>query len=172
MAPEEGDDKRSTDLRDLHILSSNSTGAGSQDGFTSWFKRQNGKPGRGSQDISLRDGVQGQRTIGEETVTAPTEYRVYKRRWLGLVQLTLMNIVVSWDVSPLWSLELQIMSANQASGSRLPQSQAKHPSTTPSPKLLLTGSAPPSSWHSSSSSPSSSSRSIAVCGSRLSWPRS
>lgn len=27
------------------------------------------------------------------------EYRVYKRRWFGLVQLTLMNIVVSWDVS-------------------------------------------------------------------------
>ena len=28
-----------------------------------------------------------------------TEYRTYKRRWFGLVQLTLMNIIVSWDVS-------------------------------------------------------------------------
>ena len=27
------------------------------------------------------------------------EYRVYKRRWFGLVQLTLLNIIVSWDVS-------------------------------------------------------------------------
>jgi len=27
------------------------------------------------------------------------EYRVYKRRWFGLVQLVLLNIVVSWDVS-------------------------------------------------------------------------
>lgn len=26
-------------------------------------------------------------------------YRVYKRRWLGLVQLTLLNIVISWEVS-------------------------------------------------------------------------
>jgi hypothetical protein len=26
-------------------------------------------------------------------------YKVYKRRWFGLVQLTLLNIVVSWDVS-------------------------------------------------------------------------
>ncbi len=27
------------------------------------------------------------------------EYKVYKRRWFGLVQLVLLNIVVSWDVS-------------------------------------------------------------------------
>ncbi|RYP72925.1 hypothetical protein DL769_004325 [Monosporascus sp. CRB-8-3] len=26
-----------------------------------------------------------------------TEYKVYKRRWFGLLQLTLLNIVVSWD---------------------------------------------------------------------------
>ena len=28
-----------------------------------------------------------------------THYLVYKRRWLGLAQLVLLNIVVSWDVS-------------------------------------------------------------------------
>lgn len=28
-----------------------------------------------------------------------TEYKVYKRRWFGLMQLTLLNIIVSWDVS-------------------------------------------------------------------------
>jgi len=28
-----------------------------------------------------------------------THYKVYKRRWFGLVQLVLLNIVVSWDVS-------------------------------------------------------------------------
>jgi FLVCR family MFS transporter 7 len=27
------------------------------------------------------------------------EYKVYKRRWFGLVQLMLLNIIVSWDVS-------------------------------------------------------------------------
>ena len=28
-----------------------------------------------------------------------TEYRVYKRRFFGLFQLVLLNIIVSWDVS-------------------------------------------------------------------------
>ena len=28
-----------------------------------------------------------------------THYKVYKRRWIGLGQLVLLNIVVSWDVS-------------------------------------------------------------------------
>ena len=28
-----------------------------------------------------------------------THFRVYTRRWLGLAQLVLLNIVVSWDVS-------------------------------------------------------------------------
>jgi hypothetical protein len=26
------------------------------------------------------------------------EYRVYKRRWFGLFQLVLLNVIVSWDV--------------------------------------------------------------------------
>lgn len=29
------------------------------------------------------------------------EFRVYKRRWFGLFQLVLLNIIVSWDVSQL-----------------------------------------------------------------------
>jgi hypothetical protein len=29
----------------------------------------------------------------------PAEYRVYKRRWFGLLQLVLLNVIVSWDVS-------------------------------------------------------------------------
>lgn len=37
------------------------------------------------------------------------EYKVYKRRWFGLVQLALLNVIVSWDVSgclffPIWCL--------------------------------------------------------------------
>jgi hypothetical protein len=32
------------------------------------------------------------------------EYKVYKRRWFGLVQLTLLNIIISWDVSTCSSL--------------------------------------------------------------------
>jgi FLVCR family MFS transporter 7 len=34
----------------------------------------------------------------------PQQYRVYKRRWFGLTQLVLLNIIVSWDVS-LYDLE-------------------------------------------------------------------
>ena len=30
----------------------------------------------------------------------PTIYRVYRIRWFGLFQLVLLNIIVSWDVSP------------------------------------------------------------------------
>ena len=34
------------------------------------------------------------------TITSSeTEFKVYKRRWFGLVQLVLLNIIVSWDVS-------------------------------------------------------------------------
>jgi hypothetical protein len=38
------------------------------------------------------------REEGGEQTTA-TEYRVYKRRFFGLFQLVLLNIIVSWDVS-------------------------------------------------------------------------
>lgn len=33
------------------------------------------------------------------TSTATQQYRVYKRRWMGLIQLVLLNIIISWDVS-------------------------------------------------------------------------
>jgi FLVCR family MFS transporter 7 len=33
-------------------------------------------------------------------------FKVYKRRWFGLAQLVLLNVVISWDVSyrPRWTL--------------------------------------------------------------------
>ena len=43
--------------------------------------------------------VDGAPDIGEQDEQAPPVYRVYKRRWFGLMQLVLMNIIVSWDVS-------------------------------------------------------------------------
>ena len=39
------------------------------------------------------DGTEGEGVVGEGRV-----YKTYKRRWFGLVQLVLLNIVVSWDV--------------------------------------------------------------------------
>ena len=38
------------------------------------------------------------RTNTEDAAPVPV-YKVYKRRWFGLVQLTLLNVIVSWDVS-------------------------------------------------------------------------
>lgn len=40
-------------------------------------------------------------SIGGEDAEVPggRVYKVYKRRWFGLVQLVLLNIIVSWDVS-------------------------------------------------------------------------
>ena len=35
---------------------------------------------------------------GEDVVQEGRVYKTYKRRWFGLVQLVLLNIVVSWDV--------------------------------------------------------------------------
>lgn len=37
-----------------------------------------------------------------------TVYKVYKRRWFGLVQLVLLNIIVSWDVSSSYRLTIHI----------------------------------------------------------------
>lgn len=41
----------------------------------------------------------GERAASVDDGVEVTTYRTYKRRWFGLIQLTLMNIVVSWDVS-------------------------------------------------------------------------
>jgi hypothetical protein len=46
-------------------------------------------------------GTQGAGNNGADTGDAQggRVYKVYKRRWFGLVQLVLLNIIVSWDVS-------------------------------------------------------------------------
>lgn len=61
-----------------------------------------GKQKLGLSDLSLQERVgsgDGERTSIHQG--ASTEYRTYKRRWFGLAQLTLMNIIVSWDVRSL-----------------------------------------------------------------------
>jgi hypothetical protein len=62
----------------------------------------------GSRDFTLRENRETGEGEGEGDGVAEgdgsihqgasTEYRTYKRRWFGLAQLTLMNIIVSWDV--------------------------------------------------------------------------
>jgi FLVCR family MFS transporter 7 len=49
----------------------------------------------GTQREGINGGSQGADGAGGRV------YKVYKRRWFGLVQLVLLNIIVSWDVSRL-----------------------------------------------------------------------
>jgi FLVCR family MFS transporter 7 len=59
------------------------------------------------------------------------EYKVYKRRWFGLVQLALLNIVVSWDVSvTIQPASLCILTL--ASGCPSPRIRQRPPNTTTS----------------------------------------
>lgn len=58
------------------------------------------------------------------------KYKVYKRRWFGLVQLVLLNIIVSWDVSTL--LQIRGTYTNVSSGSHSQQTRPQPPNTTPS----------------------------------------
>ena len=56
----------------------------------------------GSHDYTLHDrtaeGDEDGDGTGSVNAGVSTEYRTYKRRWFGFVQLTLLNIIVSWDV--------------------------------------------------------------------------
>ncbi|KAK0742433.1 major facilitator superfamily domain-containing protein [Apiosordaria backusii] len=58
------------------------------------------------------DGGDGTSVMAAEMV----EYKVYKRRWFGLVQLTLLNVIVSWDwltFSPVASHAARYFSTNE-----------------------------------------------------------
>lgn len=67
------------------------------------------RPGRieDSTELSSTESPQVSRAGSEFHV----EYRVYKRRWFGLVQLVLLNIIESWAVS----IE-QLLLVNQMNG--------------------------------------------------------
>lgn len=83
------------------MKASNSGSDGSGDKASTGGRFWKGKK-LGSQDYTL-----GERSVGDNGTMdgegsvangTATEYRTYKRRWIGLVVLTLMNIVISWDV--------------------------------------------------------------------------
>lgn len=75
---------KSSKSKNGHLrLSSNSTDGGGDDDAARIIDR--------SQEVENASIENGDR----ESVV----YKVYKRRWFGLVQLTLLNIIVSWDVS-------------------------------------------------------------------------
>jgi hypothetical protein len=67
-----------------------------------------GSPGKGTPRVNGGDELMTLDTQGSRSeaamVEAPGRYRVYKIRWFGLVQLVLLNIIVSWDVSSMMHL--------------------------------------------------------------------
>lgn len=66
---------------------------------------QNGVSGSSSEPVD--DGLEVEEGDERDVVV----YKTYKRRWFGLVQLTLLNIIVSWDVSLVFSCSSQLMQA-------------------------------------------------------------
>lgn len=83
------------------------------------------------------------------------QYKVYKRRWFGLFQLVLLNVIISWDVSVTITLRLHIciyLPANViCSGSRSLPIRLLSPNTTTCLTRLSIGSVPPSCSRSLSS---------------------
>ncbi|KAH6900746.1 major facilitator superfamily domain-containing protein [Thelonectria olida] len=62
-----------------------------------WRKQKLGSGEYSLQDRNVEAGSGSGEGGGSVTEGVSTEYRTYKRRWFGLAQLTLMNIIVSWD---------------------------------------------------------------------------
>lgn len=87
----------------LRIMSSSSS-SNDADAGSRWWRRA---AKLGSHDYTMRERPANDAADptgdggGVATGAAPAApvYRTYKRRWFGLFQLTLMNVVVSWDVS-------------------------------------------------------------------------
>ncbi|KAI1845984.1 hypothetical protein JX266_007793 [Neoarthrinium moseri] len=102
-----GDDKKQQGYA-LDVMSSsrrNGNGAGAgYDDDVDGIKKAKGDDDLKRQDTANALGVDGDDDDGTveggsiiERHGAGAPYRVYKRRWFGLVALTLMNVIVSWD---------------------------------------------------------------------------
>lgn len=55
--------------------------------------------GPSPQRVTADHGLENGRDQANGNSSGGNVYKVYKRRWFGLVQLVLLNIIVSWDVS-------------------------------------------------------------------------
>ena len=89
------------EMTDMADLSPNQTKNKGQSNAETRFQDQGEELSRGGPS-----GQSEQYEILAPSNERPIEYKVYKRRWFGLMQLVLLNIVVSWDVSiPIHALE-------------------------------------------------------------------
>lgn len=69
-----------------------------------WIEENNYEDVQGSSSRAIDGEVETNTAIPQrrpkpKQTYSHTHFKVYKRRWLGLGQLVLLNIVVSWDVS-------------------------------------------------------------------------
>ena len=99
----------------------------------------NGNP---SATLQTADG-----TTEQDLVNGGGEYKVYKRRWFGLFQLVLLNIIVSWDVRPLHLAQAALWPRTHTdmslySGSPSLRVRLRYPNTMLSPSRPSIGSVP------------------------------
>ncbi|KAK3401617.1 major facilitator superfamily domain-containing protein [Sordaria brevicollis] len=92
----------STDSDSGSVISTTLDGNGTERGVVSSAGVTTGNGGGVGLGIGMGDGVGDDDERNEQQVERDSEgrtvvYKVYKRRWFGLVQLTLLNIIVSWD---------------------------------------------------------------------------
>ena len=80
------------DIEVLHELRSDDELLGDDEEGQGRAVQENRNPG--DHTLQSNDG-----TNEERAFNGGGEYKVYRRRWFGLVQLVLLNIIVSWDVS-------------------------------------------------------------------------
>lgn len=56
-------------------------------------------PGSATGGTAGGNGADGASAMSVTAAASERVYKVYKRRWFGLVELVLLNVVASWDVS-------------------------------------------------------------------------
>ena len=114
----------------LHDLRSDDELLGEDDEGQPRAIRENGDPGN---HTLQSNGA----TAEERAMNGGGEYKVYRRRWFGLVQLVLLNIIVSWDASSLSLAQANLFSRTSAnaSPSGYPSLQARPPFLNTMPSL-------------------------------------
>lgn len=93
------DDKAGGTARLARVYSGDSKRAGSDDAEVAIEMELGATPGDAT---GANAGASPEDDVSAMSVTAAAServYKVYKRRWFGLAELVLLNIVASWDVS-------------------------------------------------------------------------
>ena len=131
----------SSQAETMHLLSS--------DGWTEMadMDRADASKGQSRVETTYTDEAQNAEPSGQSRAVVdeaspseePVVYKVYKIRWFGLMQLVLLNIVVSWDVSTAAFMERKPSSMISYSGFPSPRSPTLQQPTSPPHPASSTG---------------------------------